>query len=147
MPLEARTKPRNLVDAQFSIPWGVATAVARRRVTMEHFTEAAIKSPDILEVAGKIRVELDTRLDRSDRIPPGKLEIITKGGKVSSKQVDNPLGSPERPMSFDDCARKFRDCSSHPAHRLSNKHIERIIERTGQLEGVKDVREIIQLLN
>jgi 2-methylcitrate dehydratase PrpD len=147
MPLEARTKPRNLVVAQFSIPWGAATAVARRRVTMEHFTEEAIKSPDILEVADKISVELDTRLDRSDRIPPGKLEILTKDGKVFSKQVDNPLGSPERPMSFDDCVRKFRDCSSHPAHRLSNKYIEGIIERTGQLEGVKDVREIIQLLN
>jgi len=57
---------------------GVATAIAKRRVAMEHFTEAAIKSPDILEVASKISVVLDHSLDRSDRIPPGKVEIITK---------------------------------------------------------------------
>ena len=141
-----RTKPRNLVDTEFSIPRGVATAVAKRRVTMEHFTEAAIKSPDILEVASKISVELDTSLNRSDRIPPGKLEITTKSGQVYLKQVDDSLGSSKRPMSFDDCARKFRDCSSHLVSKLSHKQIERVIELIGQLEQVKDVREVIKLL-
>jgi len=144
MPLEVKTKPRNLVDSQFSIPWGVATAVARRHVTMEHFTEGAITSPDILEVASKISVELDTNLGMPDRIPPGKLEIKTNNGQVYLKKVDDPLGSPEKPMSFDDCARKFRDCASHPGNTLSNEQIENIIELIGQLEQVKDVGEVIK---
>jgi len=147
VPLEARVKPRNLVDSQFSIPWGVATALAKRRAAMEHFTEAAIKSQDILEVASKISVELNPSLNRPDKIPPGKLEIIMKGGQAFMKQVDDPLGSPERPMSFDDCARKFRDCSSYPANKLTDKRIERIIELIRQLEQVKDIREIIKLIN
>jgi len=114
---------------------------------MEHFTEAAIKSQDILEVASKISIELDTRLNRPDKSPPGKLEIIMKGGQAFMKQVDDPLGSPERPMSFDDCARKFGDCSSYPTNKWPDKRIERIIELIRQLEQVKDIREIIKLLN
>jgi 2-methylcitrate dehydratase PrpD len=147
MPLEVKTKPRNLVDSQFSIPWGVATALAKRRVAFEHFTEAAIKSPDILEVASKISVVLDRSLDRSDRIPPGKLELITKSGQIHSIQVDDPLGSPDRPRSFDDCARKFRDCSSYPVNKLSNKRIEGVIELIGQLEHVGDIAEITKALS
>jgi 2-methylcitrate dehydratase PrpD len=146
MPLEVKVKPRTQVDTQFSIPWGVATAVAKRRASIEHFTEAAIKSPDILEIASKITVELDHSLDRSDRIPPGKLKIITKSGQAYSKQVDDPLGSPERPMSFDDCKKKFRDCSSYPESKLPNQQIERVIELIGQLEQSKDVGEIMKLL-
>ena len=146
-PLEVKVKPRTQVDTQFSIPWGVATAVAKRCATIEHFTEAAIKSPDILEVASKISVELDHSLDRTDRIPPGKLKIITKSGQAYTKQVDDPLGSPERPMSFDDCAKKFRDCSSYPVSRLSNKQIEKVIELVGQFEQLKDVGEIMKVLS
>ena len=147
MPLEVKVKPRTQVDTQFSIPWGVATAIAKRRAGIEHFTEAAIKSPDILEAASKISVELDHSLDRSDRIPPGKLRIITKNGQAYSKQVDDPLGSPERPMSFDDCARKFRDCFSYSASKLSHQQVGKVIDLVGQLEELEDVGEIMKLLS
>jgi len=145
-PLEVKVKPRTQVDTQFSIPWGVATAIAKRCAKIEHFTEAAIKSPDILEIASKITVELDHSLDRTDRIPPGKLKIITKSGQAYSKQVDDPLGSPERPMSFDDCVKKFRDCSSYAASRLSNHKIEKVIDLVSQLEQLEDVGEIMKLI-
>ena len=80
-PLEVKTKPRTPVDAQFSIPWGVATMLAKGYVGIEHYTEAAIKSPDILEAASKIKVILDHSLDTSDKIPSGKIEIETKDGQ------------------------------------------------------------------
>jgi 2-methylcitrate dehydratase PrpD len=145
-PLEVKCKPRNIVDAQFSVPWGVATAIARRRVGMEDFTETAIKSHDILEVSNKINVELDPGLNRSDKIESGKVMIITKSGEEKSEQVDDPLGSPQRPMSFNDCITKFRNCSSYPVEKLSEKRIEKIIELVRELERVEDIREIIELL-
>jgi len=147
MPLEVKTKPRTQVDTQFSIPWGVATAVAKRRAGIEHFTEEAIKSKDILGVASKISVEMDHSLDRADKIPPAKLEIRMKDGQVHSNQVDDPPGSPERPMSFDDVAKKFRDCSSYPVRKLPKKRIERVIELIAQLEQGSDVGEIMKLLS
>ena len=58
-PLEVKARPRNFVDSQFSIVWGVATAIARRRATLDDFTPEAIKSPDILGVIGQ-----DRRADR-----------------------------------------------------------------------------------
>lgn len=142
-PLDAKCKPRNPVDAQFSIPWGVATAIARKRVSLEDFTEAAIKSPDILAVVNKIGVEVDNALKRLEKVDPTRVSIVTKQGDVYSKQVEDPLGSLQRPMSFHDCTEKFRDC----AKPLGIEKIDRIIERIGQLEKVKDIRDIIDLLS
>jgi 2-methylcitrate dehydratase PrpD len=146
MPLEVKTKPRTVVDAQFSIPWGVATVLARGQVGMEHYTETAIASRDILDVAGKIKVVLDHSLDSSEKTPSGKVEIETKSGQVFANRVDYPLGSPERPMAFDDCARKFRSCAALPDVRLPDGQVERVIEFIGRLERVDDVGEIMKLL-
>ena len=142
-PEDAKLKPRNPVDAQFSIPWGVATAIVRKGVTLEHFTEAAVKSQDILGVASKISIEQDTTLNRSDKIEPTRVKITTKEGNAYSKEVEDPLGSLERPMSFDDCARKFRDC----AKQLRDEQADRVIELIGRLEQVADIREFVRLLS
>ncbi len=146
MPLEVKIRPRTPVDAQFSIPWGVATALARGQVGIEHFTESAIVSRDILETAGKIVVILDHSLDSSDRTPSGKVEIETKSGQAFANRVDYPLGSPERPMTFADCARKFRSCASYPTERLSDNQIERTIDLVGRIEELHDVGAIMRTL-
>jgi 2-methylcitrate dehydratase PrpD len=146
-PFEAKCNPRNVVDAQFSIPWGVATAISRRRATMEDFTETAIKSRDILDVTSKIKVEVDTGLNSPHKMEPVRVQIVTKDGRVYSERMDDPLGSPQKPMSFSDCEKKFRNCSSHSVKKLPDERIDKIIELVGRLEQVKDVRELIELLH
>lgn len=63
---------------------------------------------------------------RSDKIEPTRVEITTRDGATYSKEVEHPLGSPERPMSFDDCAEKFRDCAGQIGVMRSDKVIELI---------------------
>ena len=45
-PLQKRYHPQNVVDAQFSVPWGVATALLKRKVFIEDFTEEVIHRLD-----------------------------------------------------------------------------------------------------
>jgi 2-methylcitrate dehydratase PrpD len=140
-PLEAKRTPRSPVDAQFSIPWGVASAIVGGHVGLGDFTENAIKNRDVLEVTQKMRVEVDNTLHKPGP-EPTRVKVMTNDGKTFTKVVENPLGSLERPMSFDDCARKFRDC----AKNLDVKKIDRIIQLIGELERLDDIREIIRLL-
>jgi 2-methylcitrate dehydratase PrpD len=142
-PEDAKLKPRNLVDAQFSIPWGVATAIVRKEVNLKHFTEETINSPEILEVTKKMSVKVDQSLNSPDKIEPTRVKLTTKQGKVYSKEVAEPLGSIERPMSFNDCAKKFRDC----AKELSDEKCSKVIELIGKLEQLKDIRDIVSLLS
>jgi 2-methylcitrate dehydratase PrpD len=142
-PEEAKLNPRNPVDAQFSIPWGVATAILWKKVNLEDFTDKAIKNKDILDLTKKMSIKIDSALNRPVNIEPTRVEITTTQGNVYSKEVAHPLGSLERPMSFDDCATKFRDC----AKQLSKEHTDRVIEFIGQLEQMADIKKLINLLS
>ncbi len=140
-PLEVKARPRTNVDAQFSIPWGVASALVGKRVGLSDFTDSAIKNREVLEVTQKMQVEVDNSLHKPGP-EPTRVKIVTNDGKLFAKVVENPLGSLERPMSFEDCAAKFRDC----AKGLDSDRVEKIIELVGQLERLDNIQELIRLL-
>ena len=108
---------------------------------LDDFTDSAIKNREVLEVTQKMRVEVDNTLHKPGP-EPTRVKVLTKDGKTFAKVVENPLGSLERPMSFEDCARKFSDC----AKSLDAGRIERIMQLVGELERLDDIREIIRLL-
>ena len=146
VPLEVKARPRNFVDAQFSLAWGVATAIARGRAVVDDFTPEAITSPDILAVAAKIDVRNDPALDRGDQgMEPARVEITMNGGAVFSEQVDFPTGTPGRPLAFADIERKFNDCLAHAGGPISAANAQQLVETIGRLEDVKDVRALIRL--
>jgi len=140
-PEDAKKSPRSPVDAQFSIPWGVASALVGKRVGLDDFTESAIKNPAVLELTRKMRLEVDDALSKPGP-DPTRVKIITREGKIFEKTILVPLGSLERPMSFENCAAKFRDC----AKNLDPASVDQMIELVGKLEQVDDIRKIIQLM-
>jgi len=140
-PFEVKQSPRSPVDAQFSIPWGVATAIVKRHVGLDDYTDSAIRNREVLDVAGKMRVEVDNTLHKPGP-EPTRVKVVTTDGKAFVNAVENPLGSLERPMSFEDCARKFTDC----AINLEGGRIERIVQLVGRLEQLENIQEIIRLL-
>ncbi len=141
-PEDAKWRPRSPVDAQFSIPFGVATALVRNGVRLDDFTEEAVKSEGILDITAKMKVEIDHTLKRTDQVDPTRVEVTMKNGEIYSEQIEDPLGSLRRPMTFADCAGKFKDC----AKRMDKEKNDRVIELIGKLEEVEDVAEIIGLL-
>jgi len=145
VPLEVKRAPRTIVDAQFSVPWTVATALVKGKVSLEDFTEEAIKREDVLEISRKVTGQLDPSLNRH-AVGPGRVTIVTKAGAEYTEEVEYSLGSPERPMTFDDCAGKFRECSAYSIKPLSANTVDKVIELTRRLEQLDDATEIIKLL-
>jgi 2-methylcitrate dehydratase PrpD len=144
VPLEVKARPRNFVDAQFSLAWGVATAVARRRALVDDFTPEAITSPDILAVAAKIDVQNDPALDRGDQgMEPARVEITMNGGAVFREQVDFPTGTPGRPLAFSDIERKFDDLLAHAGRPIAPAKARSLVEAVARLEHSDDVQDLV----
>ena len=141
-PLDAKRNPRNQVDAQFSVPWGVATALAKRRAVLFDFSDEAIADGTVLDITNKLTIEVDNSLRSGDKVSPARIEVRTKSGDVFVKEVIDPLGSIESPMSFDDCTKKFRDC----AQILPKENLDKIIEMVSTLEKSSDIGKLIPLL-
>ena len=140
-PEDAKKSPRSPVDAQFSIPWGVASALVGRRLGLDDFTEGAIRNREVLEVTRKMRLVVDDSLSKPGP-DPTRVKVITKDGRIFERIVRTPLGSLDRPMSFEDCAGKFRDC----AKSLDPERVETIIQMAAQLEQLEDIGEMMKLL-
>jgi len=146
-PIEVKRNPRNAVDSQFSIPWVVATAIAKRKVAISDFTFEAIRNESFLEVSNKLDVQIDPNLNRSDQLEPARVVINLKSGKVFTKQCDNASGSPEKPLSFGDCIDKFRDCSAYSIHPIPGNTIDRTLQFIEKLDELTDATEIIRTIN
>jgi 2-methylcitrate dehydratase PrpD len=146
-PLSVKQNPRTIVDAQFSIPWTVALAIANGRVSMEGFTKEAISDKSILTLSNEVRCYIDDSITNEILVSPARIEITMKDGEVFSKRIEIPYGSPTNPMSMSVCAEKLKDCALQ-ADRPSNKsRVENLIELLYQFENVDDVKKVVQLLN
>jgi 2-methylcitrate dehydratase PrpD len=145
-PLDIKQKPRVLVDAQFSIPWAVATALVKRKVALEDFTPEAITNPVVLRVASKVKAEVEPQMETRGT-SPALVEIKMKDSSVIySKREDIAKGNPKKPMSWGELCHKFSDCARHGAKPVSQDSVEKAISLLADLEKVEDVGEIIRLL-
>jgi 2-methylcitrate dehydratase PrpD len=134
---ENRAAPRTIVDAQFSAPYGIAVALVRGKVTPEDYTDETIKREDVLKVARKVTGVLEDSWTKHG-VSPGELAITLNDGTEYSEHVEYMLGSPENPMTYDDCAKKFRTCAPIALNPLPNDRIEEIIDLIRNLEKQED---------
>lgn len=141
-PLEKKRHPKNGVETQFSIPWSVATAIAKRRATIQDYTDNAAKDPVVHELTSKISAEIDPTLT-GDSIEPTRVCIKTKDGREYVDQVDIPLGSPQKPFKQDDIKRKLRECNSVSIRPMSDESLDNLIKKIESLEEMEDVGAVI----
>ena len=107
-PQEIKRRPRNVVDAQFSAPWGVAATLARGRADPDGYTDAAIRDPDLLALTDCMRVSVDPSLSRSNGIEAGRVGLILKDGRAlwaeSECRVNGDTGRLTFPAALDKLA-------------------------------------------
>ncbi len=126
--------------------WGVGSALARRRVSLDDFTWESIKSPDILGLTSKTDVQIDHDFDRGDQgIEPARVTVTMKGGNVFVEQCDLPTGTPSRPLSFEDIETKYRNLLEHAGQPISSSNADGLVESVAKLEELKDVQDLIGL--
>jgi 2-methylcitrate dehydratase PrpD len=143
-PLGRKQSPVTAIDAKFSLPFVVATALRHGRVTLDHFTPQALTDQDVLEMARKVTYEVDTGLTLKEAVR-GFLQINAKN-ETLSKRVDFPYGHPKNPISQEALVLKFMDCAKHSVKRISKKKLNEIVELILNLEQVENIREITEAL-
>ena len=81
-PEQIKTAPPTPGAAQFSYPFTVASAIVRRRVSLEDFTEDAIRDPELLANAGKVTTRIDPAKDALPMLyPPADVTVETTDGR------------------------------------------------------------------
>jgi 2-methylcitrate dehydratase PrpD len=145
VPLQEKQNPQTMIDAQFSLPWTVATAMVKGKVTLEDFTLTAIRREDVLQVSRKVIGQLDPKLTRRG-VGPCRVTVRLANGSEYAESVEFCLGSVENPMTFSDCVKKFKECYPYSIKPISATAADNIIELIQYLNQLEDATRIIKLL-
>lgn len=140
-PVAQKQAPATAIDAKFSLPFTVATALCRGSVTLDDFRPAALSDAGVLALAQRVAFAAGD----VPHVTSGQVEIRTAGGAVHAGRVEFPLGNPRNPLDEAALVAKFRACARLAVRAPDAARIERIIDQTLQLERLTDVRDFAAL--
>lgn len=147
-PIQKKSRPQTVPEAQFSLPYTVAVAAVKRDVFLGDFNEQSIRNPEILELAAKVRTFVDPEIEATSgrEIGPASVEIRTKNGKLYSKIVSPSMvkGHPGNPMKLEDVAEKFRKCIGFGIKPLSEENVTDVTNLVAHLEDCEDVTRLLK---
>lgn len=106
-PVGAKRRPRSVVDAQFSLHYGAAVALARGRAGLAEYRTEALDDKDVLELADRVRYEVDPEIDR---VYPERWRAwarVAVGGDSFYAETDEPKGDPGNPLTPAEIRAKF----------------------------------------
>ncbi|MBI3064877.1 MAG: MmgE/PrpD family protein [Deltaproteobacteria bacterium] len=142
-----KRRPEGVVDAQFSIPYTVAATLLSGGLSLEDFTDARLRSEEVLNLAARVKPILNPELDRGPMdVKPQVVEIYTRDGKVLSERVVYPKGNPNNPVTFAELVAAFRGMASYAAKPLSADKIDDAVSLALRLEEIDNVAVLAKLL-
>jgi 2-methylcitrate dehydratase PrpD len=107
-PQKRKYAPANVVDAQFSMPYGAAAALTNRAAGLDQFAADRFDSPQIKSLMAKVVLQKDIRIEKN--FPeewPAIVQVHLKDGKHFEKYVRFPKGDPENPLTWQELSAKF----------------------------------------
>jgi 2-methylcitrate dehydratase PrpD len=140
-PEDHKRRPRSVVDEQFSLPFGIAVALARGAASPAEFVPEAAGDPVVTRLMDRVVAVHDDALDRQyPRVWPAWVRILLRDGRRLEEHVTHALGDPER---FPDAATleaKFRGLARRT---LAEPQIARLAAAVAALPRAASVRDVV----
>lgn len=140
-PIEKKLRPANAYDAQFSVPYSVATGLRFGRFTIDALEPARYQDPQTLAIAALVECQPDTQAD-FPRYFGGEVIVELADGRVLRHHEVVNRGGPGRPISNEDIVAKFHD---NAARAVDRTQADRILEAVLGIEG-GNATDLMQLL-
>lgn len=121
-PIDNKRRPANAYEAQFSIPYSVATGLRFGRFTLDALEPSAYDDPQTLALAAKVVCEADAEAD-FPRYFGGDVIVELEDGRTLRHHEPVNRGAEGRPISDADIIAKFHDNAARAVNRAHADHI------------------------
>ncbi|MBN2403897.1 MAG: MmgE/PrpD family protein [Spirochaetes bacterium] len=143
-PLERKRHPKTAIDAKFSIPFTVASALVQGDITLNSFSPHTLTDNRVSSTANKINFTTDNR-DWKKSIA-GTVSMTLKDGRSISKTINAVYGSPENPISRESLIEKFYSCASYSNKKIPKAELKRLTDMILNLESLDDITNLTEFL-
>jgi 2-methylcitrate dehydratase PrpD len=138
-------RPRNELQAKFSMEFCMAILLLERKAGLEQFTDEVVNRPDVQALLQRVQfgVHPDAEAAGFDKMTT-IIEVELDNGTVLKGSADFGKGSPANSMSDDELFTKFRECAAWGG--LKRDEAQRVIDLVWKIEDLADVAELTRLL-
>jgi 2-methylcitrate dehydratase PrpD len=134
-------RPRNGLEAKFSMPWAIAVALIDGAAGIPQFSDERVARADVQPWLDQIAVAVDERAEAAgyDEMY-SVVSLRLRNGQVLERQASYARGSPQRPMSDEELWDKFRACAALVDARRETA--DAVAAEVAGLESVDDVADL-----
>jgi 2-methylcitrate dehydratase PrpD len=138
-------RPRNELQAKFSMEFCMAILLIERLAGLEQFTDDVVNRPDVQDLLRRVDFGVSAEAEAAgfDKMTT-IIEVELDDGKVVKGAADFGKGSPANPMSDDELSDKFRQCAAWGG--LSTEQTRTVIDLLWRIETLDDVSELMHHL-
>jgi 2-methylcitrate dehydratase PrpD len=136
----SKRRPTQVVEAQFALPFLIATALVHGKVGIGEV--AGLGDAATLALADRIKGGA-----AGDRKPRDWLTITVRltDGRVVCVETSDPIGSPEKPLSTALMHAKFRDCAANAVRTIPARDVDDALASLERLDEVENVGVLTRL--
>jgi 2-methylcitrate dehydratase PrpD len=136
-------KPGSAYEGKFSIPYCIAVALLRGKVVLEDFTEGKVTAPEAQELLARVEFLYPEKYMNVPMTLTQEVVVKLDNGEEYSYEVPGPKGDPENPMSHEELAAKFIDCTRS---YFSEGEIDKMLKMIGSLESLDDMSQLMDMV-
>ena len=137
-------RPATGLQGKFSLPYTLAAALMDGALTLATFGDAAVARPQARTLMERVEChEAEGTPVGGDDPRFAEVTLHLEDGRVLSRRVEHPRGSPQDPLTQDELDCKFLDCASLV---LSDVVSSLALDSLHRFERLKDMRELTRAL-
>jgi len=138
--------PETGLQGKFSMGYLVARALTDGKLTLDSFTDEAVRDQKVLRLVEKVEMKVDPTLPPStsaDGSRAAKVTIRLNNGALHERYERYPKGSPQLPMTPDELKEKVRACARGT---IETRAFEQLVARLSMLETIPNIKALAELL-
>ena len=138
-------RPRNELQAKFSMEFCMAILLLERKAGLAEFTEEVVNRPDVRKLIERIEFGVHPEAEAAGYEKMTTIiDIELTDGRRIGGRADFGKGSPANPMSDAELTAKFRECAAWGM--LPKASVEKVVEMVFGLDKLKSIRNLTRLL-
>jgi 2-methylcitrate dehydratase PrpD len=138
-PLAEKRTPTTSYSAKFSGPFAVALGLVEQAAALEQFTEAKVRDPGLLQLAARVRYEIDPD-NEYPRNYTGDVRVVLPDGSVRAAHQPYLRGGVREPLGRAEIAAKFRaNCAYGGWPESATRRLEAWCERLFEQDDLREL--------
>ncbi len=142
-PIEKKRRPGSGYDAQFSVPYAIASILVRGQLTLAELEPEAFTDPEILTQCDKVTCEPDAG-SAYPKYFSGEVIVTTHDGRELTHREQINRGADERPLSAEEITAKFR---ANAELTFASDRVEQVLDAIMDLDGNSTPTQVAELLS